>query len=107
MLTTLSPELDRQKMYMGAKALLKSAGFNLRKFNSNSRELQSIVEKEETGFQPQLDPQPIMAKPHKEEETLSQAFLGGYQELLPGEQGVLGVKWNRHGSYHFQSRRHC
>ncbi len=79
---------------MGVKLLLKNAGFNLRKFTSNSRQLRELIDREEVASQSTPNSQFAATKEEDHEQNLTQAFLGNHQELLPGEQGVLGVKWD-------------
>lgn len=78
-------EEQAYQLYTGAKALLKTAAFNLRKFSSNSSSLQARIDAEEFGGAPEVIESP---------ETFSQATLGGNQGLSNGEQKVLGVPWN-------------
>lgn len=73
-------------LYKRSKELLKCAGFNLRKFMSNSPQLRVKVKKEETPH--------YSSKPPDTEETYTRATLGGSQKLCSGEQKILEVKWN-------------
>ena len=82
-------ESDKQayELYMGAKRLLRSGAFNLRKFSTNSSCLQAKVDGEEaspTGDLAESTPT----------ETFSQATLGNSQGVHDGEQKVLGVNWS-------------
>ena len=65
-------------MYNDAKALLKVAAFNLRKFSTNSQALQSRVDREL----------------HKITETHNKELGAAKESLHDGEQKVLGVNWN-------------
>ena len=77
-------EEEAYTVYSESKKLLKTAGFNLRKFASNSASLQLKVLQEEAS------PQTVLG----EEETFTQAILGDSQTLQENELKVLGVKWN-------------
>ena len=82
-------ESDKQayELYKGAKRLLRSGAFNLRKFSTNSSCLQAKVNGEEaspTGDLAQSTPT----------ETFSQATLGNSQGVHDGKQKVLGVNWS-------------
>ena len=77
-------EAEAYAMYSESKKLLQTAGFNLRKFASNSTSLQLRVLQEETASQ-------IVTT---DEETFTQATLGDSQRLQENETRVLGVKWN-------------
>ena len=81
-------EEEAYSLYTGAKALLKTGAFNLRKFSTNSSTLQSRVDSEESAHLG--DP----SQPSGAADTYSQATLGGSQGLHDGEQKVLGVNWN-------------
>ena len=81
-------EEQAYELYTGAKNLLKTGAFNLRKFTSNSNALQARIDAEESV---QLsDSSPTVGAA----ETFSQATLGGAQRLREGEQKVLGVNWS-------------
>ena len=71
----------------GAKRLLSSGTFNLRKFSTNSSCIQGKVDGEEaspTGDLAESTPT----------ETFSQATLGNSQGVHDGKQKVLGVNWS-------------
>ena len=82
-------ESDKQayELYMGAKRLLRSGAFNLRKFSTNSSCLQAKVDGEEAS------PSSDLAE-STPTETFSQATLGNSQGVHDGEQKVLGVNWS-------------
>lgn len=83
--TGTTTEEQAYELYIGAKEILASAGFNLRKFTTNVSSLQArVVSAESSDFS---DPVEI-------EETFSQATLGSVQTPRDGEQRVLGVNWN-------------
>lgn len=77
---------DAYKLYSDSKAILKDGGFNLRKFVTNSTELQrKIDEKESLTQQHPTDTDP---------EPYTKITLGATQTVKDGETKVLGVKWN-------------
>lgn len=83
------------ELYKKAKELLLGAGFNLRKFTSNSPRLRHKVEREESSLSSDVDPNPSeQGSTNESEETYSGATLGGSQKLHSGEQKILGVNWN-------------
>lgn len=83
------------ELYKESKELLKGAGFNLRKFTSNSSRLRDKVEREKTPHSSDANPTPPVPSDNNEsEETYTRATLGGSQTLHSGEQKILGVRWN-------------
>ena len=74
------------KLYSDAKAILKEGGFNLRKFVTNSPELQKKIDEKEHIMQLH----PTDADP----ESYTKTTLGATQTVKAGETKVLGVKWN-------------
>ena len=79
-------------LYKRAKKILADGGFNLRKFVSNSQELQQQIKLMEGGmmtnecqgeFKPVVD----------EDKTYTKEVLGG-RPTSDKEQRILGVKWN-------------
>ena len=80
-------EEEAYRLYTGAKTLLKSGAFNLRKFVTNSRSLQTKIDEEESTLHSHT------AEPSNPE-TFTQATLGGTQGLHDSEHKVLGVTWN-------------
>ena len=83
------------ELYKESKELLKGAGFNLRKFTSNSSQLREKVEREETPHSSDANPTPpVPSDTNESEETYTRATLGGSQTLHSGEQKILGVRWN-------------
>ena len=79
-----SSEEEAYTMYSETRKLLKTAGFNLRKFTSNSANLRLRV------FQDETVPRDVSG----EEETFTQVTLGDNQKLQENELKVLGIKWN-------------
>ena len=75
-------------LYVQAKELFRCGGFNLRKFLTNSKELQQRIDEVERGTPRQaisLDPST---------ETYTQVVLGTQSPKGPDECKVLGVLWN-------------
>ena len=81
-------EEQAYELYAGAKNLLKTGAFNLRKFTTNSSTLQARIDTEESVNLSDSSSNSGAA------ETFSQVTLGGAQALHEGEQKVLGVNWN-------------
>ena len=84
-------ENEAYKLYTGAKMLLKSGAFNLRKFLSNSGSLQTKIDEEESSIRSNT------AELNDSTETFTQATqatLGRTQVLHDSEHKVLGVTWN-------------
>ena len=81
-------ESDKQayKLYMGAKRLLRSGAFNLRKFSTNSSCLQAKVDGEEAS--------PTGDLAESTPTATSQATLGNSQGVHDGKQKVLCVNWS-------------
>ncbi len=71
------------RLYVGAKALLKTGAFNLRKFSTNSSSLQARIDTAEASRLG--DP----ARNTEATETFLQATLSGHQGLRHGEQNVV------------------
>lgn len=76
------------QLYADSKVMLREGGFNLRKFLTNSSELQERIEESEKALQ--LSPQPRLG----EDLSYTQSTLGTTQTVNGGETKVLGVKWN-------------
>ena len=74
--------------FTGAKMLLKAGAFNLRKFLTNSRRLQTKIDEEESLLRNNT------TEPSDSTETFTQVTLGGTQGLHDSEHKVLGVTWN-------------
>ena len=75
-------------LYKESKEVLRSGGFNLRKFATNSSQLQERIDEEEA----LLDPKPGSAL--ESEETYTKVTLGRSQKMRSGELKVLGVRWD-------------
>ena len=76
--TSTPSEEAAYEVYNDAKALLKVAAFNLRKFSTNSQALQSRIDREL----------------YKTTETHNKELGAAKESLHDGEQRVLGVNWN-------------
>ena len=89
LVTGAEDEERAYQLFMKSKEMLKDGGFNLRKFCSNSVALQARVDPK-TYFteHPLLRPIEVL------EETYTSSTLGPGQEMRPGEQKVLGVRWD-------------
>ena len=82
-------EEEAYQLYSTSKKILKDGGFNLRKFATNSSSLQQRINSaEETHGVVEAK-----TKASDSDETYSNATLGTNQSILPGEQKVLGVRW--------------
>ena len=80
-------EKDAYQLYKESKDLLRQGGFNLRKFVTNSRQLQKEIDDSEAkvnGNSPSA----------KTDETYNKSTLGATQKMCPGEYKVLGVCWS-------------
>ena len=77
---------DAFLLYKESKSLLKEGGFNLRKFITNSSQLQKRIDEDEGVLHACKNPEL--------EETYTRSTLGTNQSLRSGEQKILGVRWN-------------
>ena len=80
-------------LYRKTKSRMKDGNFNLRRWNSNSRELTELIEKEE-----QVDKD--IPRVSEEDETYARTNLGDKSVMGTTEQKVLGLIWN-HFEDHF------
>ena len=80
-------------LYRKTKSRMKDGNFNLRKWNSNSRELTELIKKEE-----QVDKD--IPKVSEEDETYARTNLGDKIVMETTERKVLGLIWN-HFEDHF------
>ena len=83
-------------MFTLSKEILKEAGFNLRKFYSNSAALQARVnpDTDKVNHLTNENSKPETAAVEELEETYSSSTIGGAKKLRRGEQKVLGVRWD-------------
>ena len=107
-LTSGDSDMDRTfELYVKSKLRLKEAGFNLRKFVTNSEELRERIDKNERSASRSEEVQPNghqvseipPADGHKVEEedmTYSRSILGNPVVEHPCEQRILGTLWNFH-----------
>jgi len=78
------------QMFAMSKEILKEAGFNLRKFYSNSMTLQARVNPNENPLKKE-NTKPESADIEELEESYSSSTLGRGQKLHRGKQKVLGI----------------
>ena len=76
---------DGHVLYRDSKDLLRKGGFNLRKFITNDQDLQRRIDDGEGT--PDSSQQPT-------DETYTKITLGNTQVIRPGEQKILGIRWN-------------
>ena len=76
-------ENDAHELFEVSRKILKSGSFNLRKFATNSPQLQVVIDKVE-GVQQFDDP----------EETYTKSTVGPQCTPRPGGQKVLGIQWD-------------
>ena len=100
--------MDRTfELYVKSKVRLKEAGFNLRKFVTNSEELRERIDKNErsasrsekvqpNGHQIAKTPPADVHKVEEEDMTYSRSILGTPVVEDPCEQRILGTLWNFH-----------
>ena len=86
-------------LYRKTKYRMKDGNFNLRKWNSNSRELTELIKKEE-----QVDKD--IPKISEEDETCARTNLGDKIVMETTERKVLGLIWN-HFEDHFIFEFNC
>ena len=76
-------------LYSDSKMMFKEGGFNLRKFGTNSSDLQKkIVENECLMQLPPTD------HTLNDEESYAKLTLGTIEKVPTGEIKILGVRWN-------------
>ena len=73
-------------LYTQSKEIFRSGGFNLRKFSTNSRELQLKIDQTET-------PTRVEDGLSRLDETYAESTLGSAPAAMLGEQRVQGVRW--------------
>ena len=82
-------ESSALNLYKEAKEILRTGGFNLRKFITNSQALQKAIDQLEAP----LSTAPSMII-QDDDGTYAKSVLGGTQTAHSTEQKVLGVRWN-------------
>ena len=80
------------EFYSNSKMVLKDGGFNLRKFVTNSSDLQKKIYENERLLQ--LPPTDHSLNDEEESESYTKFTLGTTQKVHTGEVKILGVKWN-------------
>ena len=85
--TGANSEEEAHSVYVAAKGILKEGGFNLRKFRTNSTQLQQKIDTTET-------PESVRNPEHSTGESYADATLGTTQPTGPQETKILGVLWN-------------
>ena len=83
-------EEQAYQMFTVSKKILEEAGFNLRKFYSNSATLQARVDSDASQENHTREPKST----GQLEESYASSTLGRGQGLQLGEQKVLGVRWD-------------
>jgi len=73
-------------LYTQSKQIFHEGGFNLRKFQTNSRQLRAQIDC--------LEPPRVASSHQQDEPTYSETTLGPVQPSGVEEQKVLGVSWN-------------
>ena len=84
-ITGADTEEEAFDLYTQSKDIFRRGGFNLRKFISNSRELQQQINYNEGTRQ---------CSQSETEESYADATLGVTPTLNAGERKILGVAWN-------------
>ena len=76
------------KLHLESKSLLKSGGFNLRKFVTNSTSLQKRINQQEVQLNLQL------CGADQDQESYTKSTLGSSKQMDDGEQKILGISWS-------------
>ena len=84
-------EDDAFRLYIESKEVLSHGSFNLRKFLSNSAQLQNQMDEKEATLTPR-DPAEELIR--SSEESFSEVTLPTDPISHPGEHKVLGVQWD-------------
>ena len=89
-------EDEAYALYAGSKEILGHGSFNLRKFVTNSCTLQQRIDVEEANLRQEknVETRTTPTEVEASEETYVEATLPADQSSGPGEQKVLGVRWN-------------
>ena len=107
-LSSGAPESDAgYELYLKSKVRLAEAGFNLRKFISNSAELRERIQCNESRMSNPVtsdiifEPERMQSSQDvperdvtKEDKTYARSTLGALEDATSTEQKVLGVRWN-------------
>ena len=81
---------ETYNLYLFSKTRLAEGGFNLRKFVTNSPELRRRI----TDHVSCLENDAVKPTVVEEDESYAKNALGSKQEVLTGEQKILGIHWN-------------
>ena len=76
-------------LFCESKKILKEGGFNLRKFTTNSQQLQERINRAEKKRGAGV-PESMM----NHDKTYAKGTLGNAQLIFPGENRILGVRWD-------------
>ena len=76
-------------LYGESKKILKEGGFNLRKFTTNSQQLQERIDQAE-----KKQGVGVTESTMNHDETYAKGTLGNTQLIFPGEDRILGVRWD-------------
>ena len=90
-ITGASSEDKAFDLYTRSKEILRRGGFNLRKFLTNSRQLQMTINQAKKSHSP-VKEDAEEAAPHYLDETYAEATLGSTYGLGSEEQKILGVR---------------
>ena len=104
-LSSGAPESDTgYELYLKSKIRLAEAGFNLRKFMSNSAELRERIQCNESNpvtSENIVEPERMQSSQDiperdvtEEDKTYAKSTLGALEDATSTEQKVLGVRWN-------------
>ena len=76
-------------LYGESKKILKEGRFNLRKFTTNSRHLEERIDQAEKKRGVRVNESMM-----NHDETYAMGTLGNAQLIFPGENRILGVRWD-------------
>ena len=80
------------RLYAEAKEILRHGGFNLRKFHTNSPQLQQKIDRaEESCINAATETE--QPSPSYLHETYAESTLGSVQKADSGEHKIIGVRW--------------
>ena len=84
-------EDDAFRLYTESKEVLSHGSFNLRKFLSNSPQLQNRIDEREATLSPR---DPAKGPIRSSEESFAEVTLPADPTSHPGKHKVLGVRWD-------------
>lgn len=86
------------ELYLKSKSRLAEAGFNLRKFVTNSDELRSQIRANEQS----PDNQTTLNCIKEKDQSYTKGSLGSRSDQTPGRHKILGIQWEfMQDSFHF------